>query len=83
MNVYVVMSWSKKAGAKCEGLNVNAGSAQNLAEHVVEDYISSSGCGGLPANNRDSTEFWAEEDPDGFRVRIEAKKVFLTFANAF
>jgi hypothetical protein len=83
MNVYVVMSWSKKAGAKCEGLNTSEGSACNLAEHAVEDYIIASGCGGLPANNADSTEFWAEEDPDGFRVRIETKKIFMNFANAF
>lgn len=83
MNIYVVMSWSKKAGAKCVGLNMNERSARNMAERAVEDYIDFSGCGGLPANNDDSTEFWAEEDPDEFCVRIETKKIFLNFTNAF
>lgn len=81
MNVYIVMSWSKKAGVKCVGLNMNERSARCMAEHAVESYAEFSGCGGLPANNEDSTEFWPENDPEGFVVRIETKKLFVNFAN--
>lgn len=81
MNVYVIISWSKKTGVKCIGLNMNERTARNVAEHAVENYIDFSGCGGLPTNNENGTEFWAENDPDGFFVRIEAKKLYVNFAN--
>lgn len=81
MNVYVIISWSKKTGAKCVGLNMNERTARNVAEHAVENYIDFLGCGGLPTNNKNNTEFWAENDPDGFRVHIETKKLFVNFAN--
>lgn len=81
MNVYVIISWSKKTGVKCIGLNMNERTARNAAEHAVENYINFSGCGGLPTNNETSTRFWAENDPEGFEVKIETKKIFINFAN--
>ena len=82
MNVYVVMSWSARAGAKCVGLNMNERSARNMAERAVEEYIDFSGCDGYPANNEGGTEFWPENAEGDFRVRIETKKVFINFANS-
>ena len=81
MNVYVIISRSRKTGAKCVGLNMNERAARNAAERAVEDYIGFSGCGGDPICNEDGTEFWAENDPEGFFVHIETKKIFINFTN--
>lgn len=75
------MSWSKKAGMKCIGLNVNERAARNIAEHAVEEYIGFSGCDGFPTNNENSTKFWPENAPGDFVVQIETKKLFINFAN--
>jgi len=81
MNVYVVMSWSQRAGTRCVGLNMNQRVAEGMAERAVEGFINFSGCGGAVASDEGLTEFWAENDPDGFKVKIETKKLFVNFAN--
>lgn len=81
MNTYVVMSWSPRAGTKCVGVNMNRGSAENLAMHAVEDFIRFTGCGGAVAESDDHTEFWAENAANSFKVKIDVVKVYLNFAN--
>lgn len=80
MNTYVVMSWSPRAGTKCVGLNMNQHSAENMAMRAVENFIQFNGCGGAVAENDDRTEFWAENAPNEFNVRIDTAKVYLNFA---
>ena len=81
MNMYVIMSWSPRAGMKCVGVNMNQSSAENMAMHAVESFIRFMGCEGAVAENDDHTEFWAENAPDKFKVRIDTVKVYLNFAN--
>ena len=81
MNVYVIMSWSPRAGTKCVGLNMNQRSAENMAMHAVENFIQISGCGGAVAENDGRTEFWAENAEKEFKVKIDVVKVYLNFAN--
>ena len=81
MNTYVVMSWSPRAGTKCVGLNMNQRSAENMAMRAVENFIQFNVCGGAVAESDDRTEFWAENEPNEFDVRIDVVKVYLNFAN--
>lgn len=51
-----------------------------MAMRAVENFIQFNGCGGAVAENDDRTEFWAENAPNEFNVRIDTVKVYLNFA---